>query len=491
MPARLLLVAAILLLVESRTAQIPIAPRDRPADRSQRTGTAAIRGRVVDGHTGAAVVHAHVRLTGIGEPRATVTNEAGVFAFMALPRGSYWVFVEKATYVPARYPETAQSMRSAARSIVLGEGEALENLVIPLFHGGVIAGRVVDALGDPVEMAAVQALRLPKSVRMRPQSRGFSRTNDLGEFRIAHLEPARYLVVVMPQNDQYVHVAAGNVSDGPEAQLAPTFYPGVPSLAEAQPITIERGGSATGVDITVVETGTATVTGIVEDVNGEPLSRGAGLTARPIIQELSRYMFGGASANVKPDGTFRLRLTPGEYELEVQVAGTPNDYAARSAKTELFGLARVTVNGDISGVTIQLGSGARASGRIVFDGTRAVPTISSGPPYVQLVTQASDDTPCRQGRIDLAPDFTFTVDGLFGTCIVSVNGQTDRSCVCRDRRAWSADARLRRCAVRRRQIEMDRPVAVREAIGVRHDQRSAGRRVFRRCGGRHRSRSHP
>src|SRR5205814_316125 len=33
---------------------------------------------------------------------------------------------------------------------------------------------------------------------------------------------------------------------------------------------------------------------------------------------------------------------------------------------------------------------------------------------------------CRMGRVELAPDFTFTVDGVFGTCFVRVNGPFGR-----------------------------------------------------------------
>ena len=60
----------------------------------------------------------------------------------------------------------------------------------------------LDAHGDPLEFAQVQALRLPKSGRGTAQQRNGTNTNDLGEFRLARLEPGKYLVFVMPQRRQ-------------------------------------------------------------------------------------------------------------------------------------------------------------------------------------------------------------------------------------------------------------------------------------------------
>jgi hypothetical protein len=422
MPLRFLrTVAIVLLLAATADAQdqlVPLPPRDRPLPRT--TATAAIHGRVVDGDSGAAIARARVRLfseNGNGPPAAAITDESGAFSFSALGRGTYSLFVERVLYVVSRYPAAGQTMRTARKPLTVEDGQILEGITVPMFHGGTIAGRVVDAHGDPVEGAPVQLLRVSRSGRALTPGRGFAQTNDLGEFRIAHLDPARYVVLVTPRSDWML-----DASGAPETQPSPTFYPGVPSIDQAQPITLERGRSATGVDFTLLEGRAATVSGTVEDENGVATPPGAGISVRTILPVLGGTVFGGTGTNVRPDGTFTLRLAPGEYELEAHARPIAKSGDRPSESTELFGSVRISVGGDLSGIVIRIGSGASASGRIVFDGASPLPVIRASVGSIWVVRQSREGGGCRQGHIDLAPDFTFTVDGLFGSCVASMTG---------------------------------------------------------------------
>ena len=79
-------------------------------------------------------------------------------------------------------------MRARMQPLLLRDGQVVENLTIPLFHGSAIAGRVLDAHGDPVESAQVRVLRI--SAR-RPSDDGRAmQTNDLGEFGCRGCNPA-------------------------------------------------------------------------------------------------------------------------------------------------------------------------------------------------------------------------------------------------------------------------------------------------------------
>ena len=172
--------------------------RDRPAP-PQRVGTAVLKGRVVDGVTSAPVPRARVRVSGPGGTRQPVLTDAeGAFEFTRLPSGPYVVQVEKSTYLAGRYPDAAKSVRARSQPLLLQEGQTIEHVTIPIFHGAAIAGRVFDAHGDPVDQAQVRALRLSRSGRPLAAV-GQTQTNDLGEFRIARLQPGRYLVQVQPQ----------------------------------------------------------------------------------------------------------------------------------------------------------------------------------------------------------------------------------------------------------------------------------------------------
>src|SRR5437588_4773599 len=222
-----------------QVAQRP--PRDRaPSPPPPAVGTGAIRGNVIDGQTGYPVARARVRLAGGLQPRApALTDEAGSFVFKALPPGTYSITVDKPTYMTSHYPVRGETLRTVAQPLTLADGQVIDGLTVSLFRGGVIAGRVVDAHGDPAEGAAVQALRVSKSGRGRPQMRVGASTNDLGEFRLAHVEPGRYLILVNPsRRDAWADMYASGENDATQSLPTPTFYPGVPSLEQAQPITI-------------------------------------------------------------------------------------------------------------------------------------------------------------------------------------------------------------------------------------------------------------
>jgi hypothetical protein len=118
---------------------------------------------------------------------------------------------------------------------------------------------------------------------------------------------------------------------------------------------------------------------------------------------------------------FKSRWHRGEYELEgatqMRVDGPP------TPGQQEVGSVRLNVAGDMSGVTIQVGPGARVSGRIVFDGTSPVPLIpamTNG--FASVVFVSTDGPSCRSGRAAVALDWTFTVEEVFGTCTARFNG---------------------------------------------------------------------
>lgn len=403
-----------------------VPPRDRVP--MPTTGTGVIKGRVVDGVNGAAIVRARVRLTGGGGQRPSVLTDAGgAFSFTGLPRGAFTLMVEKSTYMGGRFPEGGRTLRSSMKPLVLADGRVIDDLTLRLFRGSAIAGRVFDASGDPVEYADVRLLRL-SSAGGRPTVRSGSNTNDLGEFRIPRLEAGSYVVMVTPRrtgpDESLLNVQ-------PAAQPVPTYYPGALSLDQAQPIKIERGQAVSDVDVTLAEGVPAIVSGTIVGEDGQPAGPGAYIMARTAVRDAQMPLdMGGTS--VRQDGTFRLQLAPGEYVLEARAStrvttttttpvggfvtgvvgsvpgGLPQD-------TERFGTAHITVAGNLDGVIIVLGRGATASGRIIFEGTSPLPPV---PPAGQfrLPLFSSEGPGCRQGQTTVQADWTFRVEGLGGTC---------------------------------------------------------------------------
>jgi hypothetical protein len=190
-------------------------------------------------------------------------------------------------------------------------------------------------------------------------------------------------------------------------------------MSEGQPISVERGATTPNVEIALVEGTPATVTGVVVDAAGQPVSRGGSITVRPILKDVPQNGVGTQGGALKPDGSFTLRLAPGEYQLEAR-QNQPGQNGPPAPGTEQVGSVRLNVSADTAGVMIQLGPGARVTGRFVFDGSAQpppTPTSPNGPP----VFSATDGN-CRPGRNQIAADWTFTSDGLFGTCVARFNG---------------------------------------------------------------------
>jgi hypothetical protein len=387
-----------------------LPPRDRVPPPT--TGTGVIKGRVVDGVTGAAVARARVRIMG-GATRLPVvtTDAAGVFTFRNLPPGGFTLAADKPTYLSSRYPEAGRTLRgSMGKPLVLGAGETVNTVSIALFHAGAITGRVLDANGDLVESAEVRLMSV--SPGGKPQMRNGGSSNDIGEFRIGRLNPGTYLLLASsrrnPVDDQFGPNAA--LPAEVPAQPVPTYYPGVPALDLAQPIRIERGQTVSDIDITLAEAVPSVVTGTVVGEDGQPLTTGGFLSVRTTLKDMTFPVDTGGTS-VRPDGTFRLTLAPGDYVLEARANSSGGPGAPYVERT---GMARVNVAGNVEGLTIAIGRLATAAGKVVFEGSAALPP---NPQQMSFpLFSSGEGMNCRQGRMTMTADWTFTIEGLAGTC---------------------------------------------------------------------------
>ena len=396
-------------------AQQTPPPRDRAP--APATGTAIIKGRVVDAQTGAGVARARVRLQGPGNRPPAVTDDTGAFRLPETPAGTFYLSIDRSGYMTTRVPELGRTMRASVKPLVITDGQTLDAGTLRLYRGGVIAGRLTDAHGEPAEFTQIQVLRLPPAGHGKPQQRGGGSTNDLGEFRIPHLEPGRYLVRAQTRTMTF--------DDPTDTQPVPTYYPGVLPMDQAQPITIERGQAATGVEFMLLDGMSSVVSGTVADTKGQP-AMGAFISARMLNEAVSDGMtFGGAG--VRPDGTFQMKLAPGDYQLEAQ-GGRPGVAGPQGPGDMQFGRLRISVGGaPLSGLTMTMGPGATMSGKLVFEGDSPVPTDFSQV-RVGLVPGPSGNN-CQPGRVEIAADGAFRGQGIVGTCLVMTQGNTGRYAV--------------------------------------------------------------
>jgi carboxypeptidase family protein len=403
--------------VVTRGTQI-LPLRDRPP--VVRVGTGVLKGRVVDGTTGASVPRARVTLQGVASGRPPVTTDgSGVFAFANLPPGPVTVMVEKSTFLQARYPESGRTFRSAGRGLVLGDGQVLDDVTVRIFHGCAISGRVLDSNGDPVEFAQVNAVRAPAPGRSgRPVQRSSSSSNDLGEFRVGRLEPGTYVLQVIPRRmsmDQYRSDAAPAAPPAPAAaQPLPTYYPSAIALDQAQPITLERGQSVSDLDVVLAEGLPAVIAGTVTGLDGQPVSGNGYVNARAVARE-GIGGFDGSGTGIRPDGTFRMTLPPGEWVIEARLNPPPGTMQQRQQDEQLGSVRISVVGGAEETVSIAVGRGATATGRVVFEGSSPPPSSPAGQVHVPMYSQ---DGACRSGTATVAADWTFRLEGLFGQCSV-------------------------------------------------------------------------
>jgi hypothetical protein len=339
----------------SAPAQSPPAQpsRDTPAAAG---GTAVIRGRVVEAATGKGLSRVQVRANtpnpNAGGPPPTpypwvaTTDGDGRYEIKGLPAGTYGIVATKANYVRAAWGE--QRVDGPAKRIPITEGQVLEKIDLRLTRAGVVTGRIVDEFGDPVTDVFVTAMRyqyIQGSRRLTQGGRGGS-TNDIGEYRIYGLSPGQYFVSATLRNFTGI-----NTETTDRSSYAPTFYPGTGNVAEAQRLTIAAGQTAGDINLALLPIQTARVSGTAIDADGKPM---VGMVN--VMQRLGATMIGGSAAQVRPDGTFTVNLTPGDYVFRVFGPGT-SDVA----------FTDVTVNGsDMDGVQIVAAKPSIIRGRIVF-----------------------------------------------------------------------------------------------------------------------------
>jgi uncharacterized protein (DUF2141 family) len=366
------------------------------------TGTARIRGRIVDAQTGMPLRRAQITL-GIpaSQPRATVTDSEGRFEFARLPAGRYAVVASKTGFVTLQYGQRLPT--DVTDFIVLANGEQRDGIDLALPRGGVIAVRVTDDFGDPVPGAQVSVQRYQYGLdgQRRLNSvyvlggMGQSATDDRGETRMYGLQPGDYVVSAMLRNPALPSPDPA-INDG----FALTYHPGTLNAAEAQTVTVSLGEETT-IAFAMALTRLARVSGTAVDWLGRPA---AGSFAQ-LVSNPGTITTGGAGSQVAPDGTFTLTaVPPGEYSLDVRTQLRPD--AGRDIE---FGSMPITIAGaDITGVRVVTGRGATVSGRVIFEGT--LPRASNATPLRVIATPADPSKPFTAGAPLLDPQTNGSVD---------------------------------------------------------------------------------
>lgn len=377
-------------------------PRDTPA---RRAGTAVIRGVVVDGTSGAPLRNAAVSLLIEDLDRessrtvAATTDGGGQFEFTRVPAGRVQVTASRTGYFA--YDNVWNGELEEIDWQTITEGQRVQGVRIPLWKGGVIAGRVLDEFGEAAAGVEIEVLRREpgdQADAVRTTSSAFTPvTDDTGAFRVWGLAPGDYIVGARP--NRFTADAASD--DTRRAGYATTYYPGTASLSGARTIRVAAGRDTAGVGFAMVSVPLARVTGTVQlpaEVSGRLVNLGVGLVAP---QRLDGYVTRGARA--RDDGSFELsRLAPGTYQITARYFGQGGG--------EYYGTTQIDVNGqDLEGVSVPMRSGAVVRGRVVNEQGDPVGV----PVMVTMNAAVSGDAPSPSPARTYS-DGSFRLEGVFG-----------------------------------------------------------------------------
>ncbi|HEX6163241.1 MAG TPA: carboxypeptidase-like regulatory domain-containing protein [Vicinamibacterales bacterium] len=326
-------------------------------------GTAIMRGQIIAADNGSPIRRAQVRINSpeVREGRVATTDQQGRFEIKELPAGRYTMTASKGGFVSLQYGQRRPS--ESGTPIELGDGQAMEKIVIALPRGSVLGGRITDEFGEPVANAFVTAFRYAYAGgarRMTPAGQNArDTTDDQGHFRLFGLPPGDYYVSATLRGG-----GGPEVTDpmGEPSGYASTYYPGTANVAEATRITLGVSQENTGVSFGLIATRLVRVSGQVLMSDGAPATNGmvmampATTSGRPALA----MQQGGAGNRIDANGTFRLtNVAPGRYQIQARAGGNRE-----------FELARLDLSvgtEDVEGLTLVTAPGAIINGAVVSD----------------------------------------------------------------------------------------------------------------------------
>jgi hypothetical protein len=154
-----------------------------------------------------------------------LTDASGAFHFTGLPAGS--------CTLSAKRPGFEDGAPAESGPITIGPSR--DNLRIPMKPVTVIAGKVVDRNGDPLEGVLVQAVRSQiVDGRREPEIYAWSTTDDRGRFRLGNLWKGPYYVRAVGRSGGTRYLLGTELPHAGGAQsFSPVYYPNSPDLDSA------------------------------------------------------------------------------------------------------------------------------------------------------------------------------------------------------------------------------------------------------------------
>ena len=337
-----------------------LLPANSQTKNSKKPLTGSVSGRITLHGKGIAGIIVGVRNSDFSPQRLpsikATTDSDGNYRITGIPGGTYQV----SPMAPAYVVTDMVAARARGRTLLLSEGEEVQDVDFSLERGGVITGRVTDAAGGPVveeRLTLLPADQVKNSQQTFGPGMGIgAQTDDRGVYRIYGLSPGRYKISVGRDDDDnyYSTTGVGHVA------YKRTFYPDAIDPAEGKVIEVIEGSETTNIDITVGQTlpGFVASGRVVDGETGRPIS-GLRLGLRQVLKNDNGGINSSVSANSQ--GEFRLEnITPGKYVvLILPVPGI---------ETRADPVSFEVVDQDVSGLLVKTFKGLSISGNVIIEG---------------------------------------------------------------------------------------------------------------------------
>jgi hypothetical protein len=337
------------------------------------------------------VLRAHDRDHGLSYAGETDGN--GHFSIDDVEPGEYAVTAER----PGFFLRPPGSTGAPPPDVKVEKDQSVSDIAIRLTPLGVISGRVLDADGDPVRGATVNALRYAYSAGKK-ELRNVEevQSNDQGDFRLFGLRPGTFYLKA-----SLLHRGA------PGPQDTSSYYPATVDESHAAPIELRAGAQLRGFDIRLQATGLYSIRFELE--RDSPESR----TAPAAYLVSSQGFVDIRGQGWSPAGLVFQGVPPGSYEAVVnRTDGEKQSYAIQPVEV---------VNADVDGGTLTFVPAAEVTGSVRVEGgpSSGIEKLSANlRPVRQFPSDSNRNAPIgRDGSFrirDVAP----------GVYEVSINGPT-------------------------------------------------------------------
>jgi protocatechuate 3,4-dioxygenase beta subunit len=328
-----------------------------------------------------------------------VTDQDGNYKITNIAAGSYQVVPSSPAYV-------LTDTNTRARSIIVSEGENVENINFSLLRGGVITGRITDADSRPLIQQRVKLSRVDQPAPMSgPQavySSAASMTDDRGIYRIYGITPGRYKVSVGQGAD-------GSAMFSSRSNYKEVFYPDVTESSKASIIEVGEGSETANIDIALgrpIETFSASGRVISEKGDPIPFLR---CGVQRLIESNGGLEYGDSFTSTNARGEFTVEaLIPGNYTLFVMQDGLSD------MRTD--GTTFDVIDSDVSGITIRLSKGASVSGTVALenDDKQALAKLYRLQIVGYVESANGSENSSNGSQSPIGPDGSFRLAGLPG-----------------------------------------------------------------------------